>query len=1741
MHNAQGRKVLTLDTMGGLVTIADDNSVPSGASPRNNDVDFEVGEVHTRPPLIGVFDLHGQDFTAIPTSNVALAPSPGALWTTPENIVSTTRSATVTVAQTNDLGLVVPRQVYQSGPTNFGAVTPQPGITNGPSAQFVVQPGQSLTANIDATGFIPPASYPVDSILNGIVGQIVAGSMNLIGPATITLTFAGGPLSDSYSVSFPFLLNGPNEYSIGEPDNITDDTVTVFDAFTRVSTAWQGFQLLVAVTGLSCPEDSPFPGILNLNSAVEVVYYTQANVSQTISSTNLVLAIPALNRVNGFLASVTASGRTLLNAQLTLNGAAVGSVKSVPAPQAPSAVTFGGPNDLWDIPAEENVHHSTITGWSISAGIVTFIGGNLFSVGDLIDVNGLASGNGLGLNRRGYRVVAANGSQWSAKSPSLQNYPLTGDGGGAFYAVDVPINAGQVNGSTFGVNIWVSTIAKQENQVASLQNLSLTIYTEEQFRQFRYVKTYQREDGYAQTLTLDTFGEVWKEDLQLSPGSLSPLFSGIATGAYGKSTSFNDREFMCFSDLTQGIDQPRQYTPQGWIDRVTQVGPGAPPTFQASSTVSGTVSISSYATASGVTTLQGANNLQSGDIVSFAGMVSATSLNGKTYTVLGQSLSNTEFSIAAGLADSVSTADSGVATQVFSYPLTSITQPPQKSDIHKPGFFQQLLWSSGPGSETPGTTITVYYQNEADSPTPDTDLVNAFNTGDPVYVFVTNTPFGAGTWLVTGVGSGTPPGADGPRFYFTYSVPTSAFQYSGSDGDGASGTYNRTLATIVVSTPVPGLGVGDTISLQGVTPNGWNQSWEIQQALDSGSLVITTSSLSSGAATYGFTVSTGVAPTAGQLVTITGTLNANGELNGQGLLIASVSGSTFVVDGFPTGTFAQQGESGQATTAGTTYTIEPGLTTVGTTASPIYGNATNGFLSLGSGPQKIGSGTRQGVVIFQTRNGALTAPSAPVTFTTPDDTENITITNIPIGPPTTVARIIAFTEAGANGVPGAFFYYIPNPVVNVVEGVTVTSDSTVIQDNSTTSATFTFTDATLLAATEIDVQGADLFNQIELGNPAWNVSYRSRMFYGLCQSKIQNFTNLTFDGGFIRVTGGNPGPLGWGLNQESSPLAGMPVSIGQFQIVGNVVTFEAANSFPIGVPFYITGMQKGTYLNGVALMTITGTNANQIVANFVHANVSATVDSGVATQLNIGGELQVSPIFGNSYLISNSSGSTQAAWGMLTQSADRDAYQQPILLPNVPYSVRIVARSSNPPSPGTLPPPQVVIDVIGVVDGAYTAQLGEFSLDIGNLTATMATHTGPLIPSEPQVPAGCLLRLYARNIPNGVSVELDRMEIFPTLQPIDATTVYGSYVLNPEGVDGVSGKIGVNQQNPQPVNGAAVMYDQMYLLKTSSMYSTQDDDQSEPSGWIVHEVSNRVGTIGPNSYDVGEEWLMTACRNGLFGFNGGQPQLLSSEIKEVWNAIAWQNGNSIWVKNDIVNRRAYIGVPLPFPNTWVPNPLFGEQFPTLPNAVLLLNYTGCDSFGDLVNAPQMHTTVTGSLTALDMRRKWSIWQVRSPYAEFVLRSGGLAGSPDSYSLPLLLCNGIGDSQIYQLGPTGAGWDYGDYPIQASYATYGFGSGGDEQIVGPLRKRFVYMTGTVDGSGTLSVLVTPNTIKANGYSVPNGIPLAAVMQNEFERPINIAGNRVFITLSTVNGSFFSCSRLALIGMQDSWAPIRGVAQ
>jgi hypothetical protein len=85
-------------------------------------------------------------------------------------------------------------------------------------------------------------------------------------------------------------------------------------------------------------------------------------------------------------------------------------------------------------------------------------------------------------------------------------------------------------------------------------------------------------------------------------------------------------------------------------------------------------------------------------------------------------------------------------------------------------------------------------------------------------------------------------------------------------------------------------------------------------------LAITATSKTGTVGTYTWSLTSGPSPSAGQPITITGTTNGSGIFNGTST-IATVSGETFTIDGFPSSTIPSQSESGSATASAIPFVV----------------------------------------------------------------------------------------------------------------------------------------------------------------------------------------------------------------------------------------------------------------------------------------------------------------------------------------------------------------------------------------------------------------------------------------------------------------------------------------------------------------------------------------------------------------------------------------------------------------------------------------------------------------------------------------------------------------------------------------------------------------------------------------------------------------------------------------------------
>lgn len=128
----------------------------------------------------------------------------------------------------------------------------------------------------------------------------------------------------------------------------------------------------------------------------------------------------------------------------------------------------------------------------------------------------------------------------------------------------------------------------------------------------------------------------------------------------------------------------------------------------------------------------------------------------------------------------------------------------------------------------------------------------------------------------------------------------------------------------------------------------------------------------------------------------------------------------------------------------------------------------------------------------------------------------------------------------------------------------------------------------------------------------------TRVYVSMCDGGVVSVINTT--NGNTNNTGGAlpPDTVVADLAAPQGPCTQVScnslATITGFSISGNVVTFQAANSFTAGQRITISGLTAGSFLDGVTLTVLpTGLSASQFECYFTNADVASTSDAGTAT------------------------------------------------------------------------------------------------------------------------------------------------------------------------------------------------------------------------------------------------------------------------------------------------------------------------------------------------------------------------------------------------------------------------------------------------------------------------------------------------------------------------------------------------
>ena len=419
---------------------------------------------------------------------------------------------------------------------------------------------------------------------------------------------------------------------------------------------------------------------------------------------------------------------------------------------------------------------------------------------------------------------------------------------------------------------------------------------------------------------------------------------------------------------------------------------------------------------------------------------------------------------------------------------------------------------------------------------------------------------------------------------------------------------NPGIATVSTSSP-HGLLPFNDVTITGVTPKligssgGWSANWDgsaVTLTLGSGThglvpgAVVTVTDSNSPVDAFPGTFTVAAVPSPSQISYFQSGLGTTAPISATGI---SVGLSWPIPDDTPTPTYFEVLSCPSATTFQIQVTYSDGTWTSGTVSFPWDGTfyvrsvpSSTTFTYEQYGPN--GSSTVAGTVTpwgqcapglhlmavcFLDRQGGITAPSAFTTFIS-NGGQYVSVSGVPIGPPSTVARILVFTGAQPN-VPGELppFFYIPN--VPQLEGQIV-GTATQINDNSTTSVILDFSDDTLYAAIGISIPGNDLANQIVIEGALAFGSYQSRLTTWGQRNIIENLLNMGFEGGYI--SGAPTVPAGWTV-----------ATVGTSEATGSLVAARWASGvvWQVSLAANVTsGLQisKSAYLDAYGDPILTG-------------------------------------------------------------------------------------------------------------------------------------------------------------------------------------------------------------------------------------------------------------------------------------------------------------------------------------------------------------------------------------------------------------------------------------------------------------------------------------------------------------------------------------------------------------------------
>lgn len=941
-----------------------------------------------------------------------------------------------------------------------------------------------------------------------------------------------------------------------------------------------------------------------------------------------------------------------------------------------------------------------------------------------------------------------------------------------------------------------------------------------------YAKSFVTPAGGIKNLYLSSLGNFYVEDVVAAPGVAVLLFT-TTPGTYAKSVTAFGREYIAISDGLHGQEAPLQYDGT-FVDRVTADGPGTPPTVQSIAYPAVALAVAGAGTVYTVT--------------------SSTPTVHNPFTGLWQLL-NVVFTVAPAVApgDQMILTGSTAPNANGTFTVFSVAGTAVAFYYNQPN---PTAGTGGSGVIFPGGGSTLTRQGNTVTGT--TVLPHNLRVGYQALIAgVATSQVGGGiTSLVidnedlAGIATITTAALHGLQPQNQVSLANIAAVVVGGTII-ASGEVPGQL-TFTTSAP-HGLKVGSVINVTGtVAPQKGDGQWTVTIVPDP--------------FTFGF-------PSADATTTHFGGNSGTVSLVFPNL---GLNEAIFEVISAPTPTSFQVAleysdgtwTSGTVSFAwnGTFYvTAVPSATTF---AYQQYGpNAATGSPGSLTPYGQAAPGLHQLQISFLDRQGGITRPSPPVLFVA-NGGQYVAVSDLAIGPPTTVARILEVT-----GALGSTFFYLP--VAPQVNGLVV-GTATQIGDNVTTSVVLDFSDNSLFAGIGTSIPGNNLAAQIVLDGALNFLFSSSRLGTFGQRNCIQNLLNMGFDGGYVPAA--PTAPTGW-----TSTAAGGALGAGRF--------------------------------NGFNWQIDTGTGP-----------------------------------------------------GTLSQGFYEDAYGAPIAQPNTVYKMRYYLTGA-----GTFRA------AISSASTGFTATATIVFAATGWYEAQFTAATPAAIPPD---------LLYTISGITGV-LTVDEGSVIYVQTPYLDTILYDSYVNNPEGFDGLSGKYGPSEDTHK-VMAAGIVRGNLCLLTrdpSGRLHEVIDNGTTEPAGWTVNELAANCGILSAfalcqsqaddSSSSGGEEWMAWASESGARIFGGADQWKISQEIQPNWfdpgnpaqvgaGQINMAAALTAWALNDPVDRTIYFGLPL------------GAA--TAPSQVYPVNYREMDDAYTIAHSPPFHPSLGGKLIATDNTRKWCYWQ-----------------------------------------------------------------------------------------------------------------------------------------------------------------------